>query len=570
MPHEFKLDLSVAPKPLKRETERHVQPEPEEQKHITGCSERDETTEKEPPPTEYRIKWVKAIEPAQGFENMQPYRVEGEVEKITDSISCKRVQIIPCSRYRGEEDYPYPQGFDAHIDEKTKKFETECRYFNIDINYHNDSEKADDATYEFVVKAKGKTAEREVESEPILFPQESKFTVLHKGHYDDHGAQRYNRPQSGENYKPNGVVKDLQEKLIKFRFLPQNDADGFFGEQTDRAVKEFQEYAIKPERMKLCDGLIIKTENVLKQNAPDGIVGEKTHKEMGLWIREKWVKPVPNLYKGDYDDEGVRNRKGNRGGEDYHSGEIVAETQKSLQKVGVYTGNKLDGWFWSKMEWAVTRFQESAETGMFLIGGVVTDIGKRLTGFVRGSVDGKTREMLEEVCERGGVVVEEDKTLIFPLPFRPAESYKEHPRSFGANRSGGQRKHAGCDLYAPEGTDVYAMEDGTVLVAPYPFYGGTYALEIDHLKYIGRYTEIKEAAPGIRRGVKVKKGQLIASVGKITTKNGTVLQMLHFEMYEGNENGSLTDRSNPPFMRRNDLIDPTDTLDKAVIKERNE
>ena len=51
---------------------------------------------------------------------------------------------------------------------------------------------------------------------------------------------------------------------------------------------------------------------------------------------------------------------------------------------------------------------------------------------------------------------------IFPLHVRPKESYKEPPRSFGSSRDHGARKHAGCDLYAPAGTEVLAVEDGTV------------------------------------------------------------------------------------------------------------
>src|ERR1035438_5940841 len=51
----------------------------------------------------------------------------------------------------------------------------------------------------------------------------------------------------------------------------------------------------------------------------------------------------------------------------------------------------------------------------------------------------------------------------FPLKHRPKESYKERPRSFGGPRAGGKRKHAGCDLYAPAGTEVLAVADGTVI-----------------------------------------------------------------------------------------------------------
>lgn len=52
---------------------------------------------------------------------------------------------------------------------------------------------------------------------------------------------------------------------------------------------------------------------------------------------------------------------------------------------------------------------------------------------------------------------------VLPLHLRPKESYKEPPRSLGSPRAKGVRKHAGCDLYAPAGTEVLAVEDGTVI-----------------------------------------------------------------------------------------------------------
>ena len=86
---------------------------------------------------------------------------------------------------------------------------------------------------------------------------------------------------------------------------------------------------------------------------------------------------------------------------------------------------------------------------------------------------------------------------VFPLHVRPKESYKEPPRSFGSSRDHGARKHAGCDLYAPAGTEVLAVEDGTVIRGPYLFYDVVYALEVQHPSGIVRYGEISRAAEGI-------------------------------------------------------------------------
>ena len=142
---------------------------------------------------------------------------------------------------------------------------------------------------------------------------------------------------------------------------------------------------------------------------------------------------------------------------------------------------------------------------------------------------------------------------VFPIPFVPELAYTAGARYFGAGRSGG-RKHAGCDLIAPRGTDVYAVDDGIVIQGPYHFYSKTYALEVKHDNFVVRYGEIeKDVAAGVRAEAKLSRGQLIGSVGG--------LKMLHFEMYSGSETGGLTVRSNPPYQRRSDLIDPTPYLD---------
>jgi murein DD-endopeptidase MepM/ murein hydrolase activator NlpD len=158
----------------------------------------------------------------------------------------------------------------------------------------------------------------------------------------------------------------------------------------------------------------------------------------------------------------------------------------------------------------------------------------------------------------------------FPLPVVPGQSYKEGGRRFGALRNKGQRKHAGCDLIVPPGTPICAIADGVVSAGPYYFYEGTYALEVKHGAMLVRYGEILPSSvnnleltflPEIKKGAAVKKGQLIAYVGKMNKDS-----MLHFECY-GNSAlvSGLTDRSKAggAFQRRSDLMNPTNLLDSA-------
>ena len=161
----------------------------------------------------------------------------------------------------------------------------------------------------------------------------------------------------------------------------------------------------------------------------------------------------------------------------------------------------------------------------------------------------------------------------FPLEFVPKSNYHKGGIKFGAKRRvpretskplEGYRKHAACDLIAPEGTRIHAVDDGEVCSGMYYFYRGTYAIEVQHTHFLVRYTEIKGVAPGIKKNATVKKGDLIAYVGKMYHSS-----MLHFEMYAGTCTGPLTDRSqklgntmkDASFQRRADLVDPTSYLD---------
>jgi murein DD-endopeptidase MepM/ murein hydrolase activator NlpD len=155
--------------------------------------------------------------------------------------------------------------------------------------------------------------------------------------------------------------------------------------------------------------------------------------------------------------------------------------------------------------------------------------------------------------------------LLFPLAFRPIQSYNTGMGAFGSSRSSGKRLHAGCDLYAPKNTPIRAILDGLV-IQEYPFYLNTRALEIDHGNMIVRYCEISHVAPSIKKGAQVQRGQIIAYVGELVFPSGNRMSMLHIEFYKGTLKGPLTIRGAMPYQRRADLIDPTKLLDGATIR----
>jgi murein DD-endopeptidase MepM/ murein hydrolase activator NlpD len=162
--------------------------------------------------------------------------------------------------------------------------------------------------------------------------------------------------------------------------------------------------------------------------------------------------------------------------------------------------------------------------------------------------------------------------FFFPFPTIPASDWIRSPRAFASNRNNGLRAHAGCDLYFEKGTWIHAIGDGTVTRGPYPFYCQTFALEVDHGDFLARYGEI-QARTTVKEGDSVHAGEQIAKVGHLIGIR-VPSDMLHLELYDKSASGPLTipdtarSKKRPdgtPFMRREDLIDPTPKLNQWQV-----
>jgi peptidoglycan hydrolase-like protein with peptidoglycan-binding domain len=382
---------------------------PEKEEEAKPQAAPEPVQQREPLAKEYRFKDVSIIEPAQGFEKNKPFDISGEIEPYGEKVSASKILLYSMGVFNGAEDNFFPGGIEANLDTSTWKFKATCKYFLDPDAYINDENKPAGTTWKLYIRAKGAAAEKPMESEQMTFPKPSKFVVLKKGNYDEDGASAYNKPQSGDNFKPDGVVKSLQGDFIKTSFLPQGSDDGYFGNNTDAAVKEFQDYAIKQDRMKRKVGKVEKTDKTLDQQQSDGIVGKKTRDELDRWLQNDWIKPIPTLRYGEYDDTGVNNGKGKRGADNHHINTPVEDNQKKLQSAGVYVGCALDGWFFDKMKDAVKLFQDAAEKGMFIINGILTDVDVKLTGHHKGELCPKTQEYLKIVVDKGGIIPRDDK-----------------------------------------------------------------------------------------------------------------------------------------------------------------
>lgn len=89
------------------------------------------------------------------------------------------------------------------------------------------------------------------------------------------------------------------------------------------------------------------------------------------------------------------------------------------------------------------------------------------------------------------------------------------------------RNHDGVDYAAPMGTKVYASGDGVVTMSKWYGGYGNYVKIRHNSEYSTGYGHLKSFAKGIRPGVRVKQGQVIAYVGNTGRSTGP---HLHFEV----------------------------------------
>ncbi len=159
-------------------------------------------------------------------------------------------------------------------------------------------------------------------------------------------------------------------------------------------------------------------------------------------------------------------------------------------------------------------------------------------------------------------------SLHFPVPEWTRQSYKESFRQFGWPRNG--RAHAGCDVYAPVGSPVIAVADGTVQVVA-GFYRNTNYIAVLHPGIgVVRYCEILSIPKNFKAGAPVVAGETLGLIGKMA---GIANTMLHIEVYSGSGTGPLTVDSTTTqylyvpqavYKRRADLMNPYGLLDRAL------
>ncbi len=86
--------------------------------------------------------------------------------------------------------------------------------------------------------------------------------------------------------------------------------------------------------------------------------------------------------------------------------------------------------------------------------------------------------------------------------------------------TGHQKNHLGTDFAAPEGTPIQAVADGVISIATFKANNGNY-VKIRHDKtYETQYLHMQKFADGIRKGSRVRQGDIIGYVGTTGLSTG--------------------------------------------------
>lgn len=168
------------------------------------------------------------------------------------------------------------------------------------------------------------------------------------------------------------------------------------------------------------------------------------------------------------------------------------------------------------------------------------------TAGITRELQGKINRLLREAKLEAESLLEVDARLaeseeflagypsIFPIDQTRYRTWVTSPFGYRPDPLYGTRRfHEGNDIGAAHGTPIRASADGVVAGTENGIQGfrqiglGNY-VRIDHGNgYVTAYGHMSRVAPGIRRGVRVKRGQVIGYVGRTGRAQGT---HLHYEI----------------------------------------
>jgi murein DD-endopeptidase MepM/ murein hydrolase activator NlpD len=156
-----------------------------------------------------------------------------------------------------------------------------------------------------------------------------------------------------------------------------------------------------------------------------------------------------------------------------------------------------------------------------ILGAALEVKGQHLVALRYVGIDGKARYFNEKGEEIGNTY------LRFPLKFSKISSYFSTARFHPVLKI--KRPHHGVDFSAPIGTPVRSIASGVIEFAGRKG-GHGIILEVRHSdRFTTGYSHLSAISPGIKRGKRVNKGDVIGAVGMTGLATGP---HLHFSLYD--------------------------------------
>lgn len=123
------------------------------------------------------------------------------------------------------------------------------------------------------------------------------------------------------------------------------------------------------------------------------------------------------------------------------------------------------------------------------------------------------------------------------------------------------RPHSGVDYAAPAGTPIFSVGDGLIIKKGYQKKGAGNYLKIKHNSvYTTQYAHLLKFAKGIKKGTRVKQGDLIGYVGSTGYSTGPHLDFRFFK------NGEAID----PLKVKAPPVEPVSKKNKVAFQEKKE
>jgi len=207
--------------------------------------------------------------------------------------------------------------------------------------------------------------------------------------------------------------------------------------------------------------------------------------------------------------------------ERFVAGEVVHSMNKSLRNEGL--DNKLIRSLADIFAWTIdfSRLREGDKYKMIVEEEVVDGAIVKVTGIKAAMIEHKGKPYY--ACQYK-IPGEEDPRYFDQAGNNLRQAFLKMPLKYGHLTSkynlkrfhpvlNSVKPHLGTDFAAPSGTAILATGSGVVVEAGRTTYNGNYVKIKHNNSYMTQYLHMKGFAKGIKKGTKVKQGQVIGYVG---------------------------------------------------------